>query len=144
MQDKEEITAQTRRPPIDVAQVIEYRQRGLTLSEISKILGCSKSNIYYHLEKVSEDVDALPVFKKHRADLLAMKGRELYNSLDAEAIAKASLSQRVVAFGILTDKERMERGETTHNIGIADFTRRISDIDRELAQLEAEVGHDQE
>ena len=150
MQDKEEITEHaltvqtTANKGIPIEKIMEYRGRGLTIREIAKLVECSPSNVHARLQAIADDIDNLPLYRKHRADLLALKGKELYESMDAEAIAKASLSQRVVAFGILTDKERMERGETTHNIGIADFTRRISDIDRELAQLEAEVGHDQE
>jgi hypothetical protein len=48
--------------------------------------------------------------------------------------------QRSASFGILYDKERLERNQSTANVAYADMTRHVSELDREIAQLERELG----
>jgi hypothetical protein len=57
-------------------------------------------------------------------------------------IQKASPYQRVGMFGILYDKERLERGQTTENIGYMDYNRALEQVMAERNKLQAELGLD--
>ena len=101
---------------IPIESILEYRTKGLTYEEIGNLLGCTKVNIHYRLKPYMDEINGLADYKKHRADVIAIKGRKILNSLTDEDIQKAPAGQRVMMYGILYDKERLERGESTHNI----------------------------
>jgi hypothetical protein len=88
---------------------------------------------------MSEQIEVEP-FKRHRAEILAGKQAEILKSLTNEELKKASVYQRVGMFGILYDKERLERGQSTQNVAYAEMEREMSEIDREIEVLEAELG----
>ena len=92
------------------------------------------------LKPYTAAIDSLQEIKTHRADVFTVMGQSFLDSLDADDIKAASLLQRVTAMGILYDKERLERGQSTANVGIADYTRRIQDIDAECNRLLASLG----
>ena len=104
---------------IPLESIIEYKRKGLTTREIAELLGCSHSNIVQRLQDVSEDITTLDQYKTHRADILAFTGRRMVNVFlgltDAEQ--KEVVKRRgMVDYGILYDKERLERGQSTHNL----------------------------
>ena len=101
---------------IPIESIIEYRSKGLSTREIAALTNCTHSNIVQRLQRIAEDIDTLPHYKSHRADILAINGRRILNSITDEDIKKAPAGQRVMMYGILYDKERLERGESTHNI----------------------------
>ena len=125
---------------IPIESIIEYRRKGLTTREIAAILNCSHTNIVERLQTVSDEIDTLPDYKKHRADILAIRGRRVLNNITNEKLEKATAYQLTGMFGIINQHERLERGESTSNVGFADYTKKISDIDKEIEALEAEVG----
>jgi hypothetical protein len=124
---------------ISLSEMIRLRNRGLSYEEIGRIVGCSKPNVWSRLEPYRKHIDGLPAFKEARADLLAVHQSRLLDSLSDEEIEKMPPGSRVVNFGILYDKERLERGQSTSNVCYADFTRSIQDLDREIQKLEAEI-----
>jgi transposase len=127
---------------IPLERFIELYCKGLSQVEIAKVLGINSSNVCRRLARHEKDLAALPVYKQNRADVLAFWQRRLLNSIEEADIKKASAYQRVGMFGILYDKERLERGETTQNIGYADYTKALSSVLEKRKQLEAELGID--
>ena len=101
--------------PIEV--LIGYSQQGLSAPEIGKLVGCSPTNIYQRFQTVNYTPQHLESFKKNRADLMAQKQRELLSALDSEAIKRMAPRDVVVSYGILYDKERLERGQATSITG---------------------------
>jgi len=63
-------------------------------------------------------------------------------SLTEADIKKMSARDRVLAFGILYDKERLERGQSTENIAYADLTKGLEEIQREKRKLAKDLGLD--
>ena len=103
---------------IPIESIIEYRKKGLKMSEIGKLLGCDHSNISRRLQLVEQDLDNLDAFKLHRADILALNGRKLLSHITQEKLEKAPLGTLVLAACQLYDKERLERGQSTNNQAI--------------------------
>ena len=128
---------------IPLEKIIELYTKGLSQSEIAKYFNCSRQAINARVSPYLEDLQALPDFKKFRADVLAFHQRRLLNSLDNESIQKASPFQRVGMFGILYDKERLERGESTENVSYIDMTRTRAQMEADRIRLEAELGLDE-
>ncbi len=87
-----------------------------TPSEIAKTLDCSISLITHTLKRYGLNQQVIESFKQQRAEILAGKQAELMSSLSSEDIQKASPYQKVGMFGILYDKERLERDLSTSNL----------------------------
>ena len=101
---------------IPIESIIEYKRKGMTTREIGKLVGCTHSNIVKRLQSVSDDLDTLDSYKFHRADILAFNGRKLLNHITDDKLKKAPVGSLVLAACQLYDKERLERGQSTHNI----------------------------
>jgi len=93
---------------------------GLTHKDIGGLLNCSESTVRYHLRNMGiASRKELEDFKVNRADLLAMKQSEMIHSLTDDKTQKASLRDLIWSFGVLYDKERLERGQSTGNIALS-------------------------
>jgi len=99
-----------------IEKILKYRKQGLSLPEIGGILGISKQAVHQRLQPYAEELENLEDYKEHRADILALKGRQILKNIDNDRLEKASAYQLAGMYGILYDKERLERGESTHNI----------------------------
>jgi hypothetical protein len=93
---------------IDLAET-----KKLSHSQISKIIGCSAPNVTQRLQRAG--ITTLGNYKSNRADVIALVGKQILSSISDEDIKKASLNQKVVSYGILYDKERLERDLSTAN-----------------------------
>ena len=127
-------------PTIPIARIIELRNKKLTYEEIATLLNCSTQNIHQRLQPFAKSIDSLPSIKENRADVLAIYNDMILNSLNPDEIKKAPARDKVWMYGVLYDKERLERGQTTSNVGYADYTRELRDLDKEILALEAELG----
>ena len=125
---------------IHMERIIALRNKGLSLAEIAGVLNCSKQNIHERLQGYAEDIDALQDFKDNKADTLAVYQRRMLNSLTPGDIKSASPYQRVGMFALLYDKERLERGQTTENIGYMDYNHALDQVMRERERLQDELG----
>ena len=125
---------------IPLIRVLELRKKGLSTTDIAKILDCSPETIAYHLKPFLTGIDYLPAIREHRADLFTVVGHGLVESIGEDVIKDASLLQRVTAMGILYDKERLERGQSTSNVSVADYTAKLVDLRTERERLEAALG----
>ncbi len=86
--------------------------------EIAESLNTSIQHVCQTLERYGIDHKATESFRKHRAEILAGLQSKILESVDLEDIKEASLLQRVTAAGILYDKERLETGKSTANLGV--------------------------
>ena len=129
---------------IPIGKLIELRNKGLSHSEIGKIVGCSKQNISERLQPCIKDIDNLKSFKENKADILAIHQSRLLNNLTTEDIKKSSGYQKVGMFSVLHNQERLERGESTSNIAYADMTKNMAELQAKRKALEAELGMDNE
>ena len=72
-------------------------------------------------------------FKEQRADVLAFYQQKLLNSLTDSDIKRMPPGSRLTGFGILYDKERLERGQSTDNIAVEAL---IEDLHNTQEQLD--------
>ena len=113
---------------IDVDKAIELRLKGLTYQDIANYFGCAKQSVWQRLQPFIPKTEGLKAFKQHKADLLAAKQAELLFSLTPEAIKDTTPYQRVGMFGILYDKERLERGQATEIVEYNEFEEQTQDL----------------
>ena len=108
----------------------------LTVNQGARLLGCSKQNIYLHLNKIgltwSGITRKLKSFKENRADILALKQSVCLDNLTAEKAEKSSNRDLAVTFGILYEKERLDRGESTANVSV--LSKRLDAAKRRLKE----------
>lgn len=111
---------------IDIQQAIELRCKGLSYQEIADYFGVAKPSVWEALRPYVHDIEInLDTFKEKRADLMAHAQARTLALLTNEDIQKASARDKVIIFGTLYDKERLERGQSTSNISV--LTRAIED-----------------
>jgi len=120
---------------IPIETIIEYRNRGLSYTEIAKLTGCSRQNVQQRLETVEYSKEDIENFKKHRGDVFAFLQSKLINSIDSDAIKGMQPYQRIIGASILYDKERLEQGKSTGNINILEVTATIDDLQRQAEVL---------
>jgi len=99
--------------PVDAAGALSLRNNhNLSYSEIAAIQGVSKQAIHKTIKHLP-DKSIVDAYKQDRADILAAQQVRLLNSVDDACISKARLSERMIAYAIMFDKERLERGQAT-------------------------------
>lgn len=103
---------------IPLESILELRNKNLTLEQIGKIVGCTKQTVSQRLKEYQPTFEKIEHLKKNRADVLTLKQSEILNSLTLSEIQKASPQVKGMLFGILYDKERLERGQSSNNISV--------------------------
>jgi hypothetical protein len=120
---------------IPISRIIELRKRGNSYTEIGKILGCTKQNVELRLRPFKAEIEALESFKEQKADVLAVYQLKLLNSLTEADIKNIPPGSRLTGFGILYDKERLERDKSTANVSVHELQETI--ISSQQAREEA-------
>lgn len=94
---------------IPIELLIDLSQKNLSYSQIAKQVGCTSSNIIQRFNAIDYTPARVEAFKRSRADFLAFTQSRILNSITMEDINKANLQTKVISFGILHDKEMIER-----------------------------------
>ncbi len=123
---------------IPIETLVSLRNKGLSFEQIARITGCCKQNVHQRLESIGYSKERLENFKESRADVFAFMQSKLLNSIDNAAIQKMQPYQRIIGTGILYDKERLERGQSTGIIDITTTIRSIEDLSAREKILEAQ------
>lgn len=84
--------------------------------EIADKIGCDKRTVGAVLAKYNIKQEDVELFKENRADIYAGVIQKIVTSIDSKVVENASLRDRATAVGILQDKERLERGQSTANV----------------------------
>jgi len=118
---------------------------GLTITQAADRLNCHKSNISDHLQRNGITPGYLQKYKTKRADVLAYWQHKILNSISTDDIKSASLHQKATAYGILYDKERLERGQSTQNIESHQYVMEaynyLKNLDQERQKIEERLGN---
>ena len=96
---------------LDLEKVLTMRQRGLSLNEIGKIVGVSKQAVSQYLKRQGVDIEEIDHFRKNKAVILHGKQKMILDQIDNAQIKKMSPSDKVISFGILYDKAKIEEGK---------------------------------
>jgi len=101
---------------IDLEKAIELRLKGVTYEDIAKVFGCTKTAVIQRLKPyvATTDIDT-ELFIKNRAAILANRQVSVLAEMTSEKLEKSSAKDLAVTFGVLYDKERLERGQSTSN-----------------------------
>lgn len=105
-------------PKIDIDKAVQHRFNGLTMAEIGKIFNCSKQAVSQALAPYKNIPKGYKTYKDRKAEILELKQYELVCAVDAAAIKKMQPYQAITAIGILEDKIRLIRGESTQNVSV--------------------------
>ena len=130
---------------LDLSRVLKLRLvNKLTYPEIAKQFGCSKQAIHKALGRVAHLMDrpeALDAYQDHKDNILAAAQLEVIDNLvDPVRLKKASVNNLAYAAQSLDNMIRLQRGETTSNIGYADYSKALEQVIKDRAKLEAELG----
>ena len=96
---------------LDLEKVLTMRQRGLSLNEIGKIVGVSKQAVSKYLKRQGVDIEEIEHFRKNKAVILHGKQKMILDQIDNAQIKKMSPRDKVISFGILYDKAKVEEGK---------------------------------
>ena len=98
-------------------KMLDLKARGLTYQEIGDLCGgLSRQAVHRRIGGHFTDEEKLLHYKNNRADLLAATQERILSSIDDETISKANLQSKALAYGVLFDKERLERNLSTSNL----------------------------
>ena len=90
----------------------------LTYKEIADLEGVTPQAIHSSIKDLLPNSDT-ELYKQSRADILSEVQRKILTNLDDATIKSLVERRGLVDFGILYDKERLERGQSTENVAIA-------------------------
>ena len=91
---------------------------GLTHEEIASYFGVSReavSKMVARMDLVRETTNP-SLFQQRMEEEILIRMESIMRYMTPDKMTKASLSQLVMALGILYDKLRLQRGESTHNV----------------------------
>jgi hypothetical protein len=105
----------------------------LTYQALADATGRDKSTVWRALKRYHIEKKRTEVYKENRADILAGTQEKLIEIIntDKTKLDKASLKDIGIVFGILDDKERLTRGQSTQNIALSHI---VEIVDRDLKQ----------
>lgn len=106
---------------IELAASRKPNGRPYTQAEIGAVLGISVPAVCAALKKLPQSVlQARDVqsYRNNRADIFADSQRLILQYITPEKLKKASINQLGTLFGILYDKEQLEKGRSTQNVAV--------------------------
>jgi hypothetical protein len=115
----------------------------LSTREIGKMVDCSHVNVITVLKRYGINRDETEDYRNGRAEIFAgMQHRILKSITEADIKGMTGLA-RLTGVGILYDKERLERGQSTSNVDVrvtAALEVELSQIDKEIERLKGKSG----
>jgi predicted transcriptional regulator len=127
-----------------IEKILKYNAGGISSPDIAKMLSVSPSAVQKVIQRylpTKADRKALEIFKTNKADILSIFQRKMLYSITDEQIDAMSVSQKMMAFGILFDKERLLRGQPTSISAIASVIRSVRDKQKEVSERLEHLRH---
>lgn len=125
---------------LSIETIIDLRQRGLSVGQIGKLIGCSTQNVAKRLAKINETIDNTHKYRKNRAFILAYHEQRISQELTDAKLKKAKFIDLVKGMSFLHNQERLEEGKSTQNIAYADMVKLRAQTEAEITALEADFG----
>ena len=103
-----------------ITKVVDQLERnpGLTYNELGKLNGTGHVAMIKLLARHGITREHVEEYKSGRAELFAGIQERVLLSITSGDIEKASLRDKVIAAGVIYDKERLERGQSTSNVSV--------------------------
>ena len=122
--------------PVNILEALDLRMnKGLSYAKIGAIQGVTDVAIFNKIKPLLPEPDNA-IFKDQRADIFSNLQKNILLSINADDLKKAPLQSKVVAAGILYDKERLERGLATERIDHVVLSAKLSDLQAEEERLD--------
>ena len=130
---------------LDLKRILKLRLvNKLTYTDIAGMYGCSPQAVQKacgSLSKLLENPIVLEGYKDNKAELLESAQLSMItNMVDEEKLQKASVNNLAYAAQSLDNMIRLQRGETTSNIGFADYSKALEQVIKDRDKLERELG----
>ncbi len=108
---------------IELGKLFHLRfEKGLSINEIAAVAGISKQAVYSRLKRFSSmlgEPEIHQTYREHEASIFdSARMKLLANALDPRRLANAGTRDLIVSAGILFDKTRLIRGESTSNLSV--------------------------
>lgn len=115
--DKEVLQPSIHAPKwIPVQTLIELSEKGLNGTQIAKIVGISRNAVCQSFKRHNYTPQHLKAYQSAKAAVYDHYQDQVLRTLTPAEIKKAPLAARTMLFGVLYDKARLERGQSTTNI----------------------------
>jgi predicted transcriptional regulator len=127
------------RSKIDVGKAFELRMKGMQVKDIAKLMGVTPGAVTLRLQafsKVLKNPNNIKVYDDNIDKILSAAQLELVSSaLSRDKIKKAATYQLVASYGILFDKQRLVRGQSTANVAYQDMTQAEAEIEERINKM---------
>lgn len=133
MTDKTDNLPDTRPKGIPIEDLIAYRKKGLSTTEIGKLTGCDHSNVARRLKEA--DLDGLDRFRENKDAAFEHLQRTAVNSITGDDLKGMNALQRITAAAILQDKIAALRGQASQ---IVDHRHLVVDLGAAIQRLRDE------
>lgn len=123
---------------VNVKAAIKARLAGQTYSQIAAAQGVDTSRIFRHIKPLMSafpHADQLHEYQEKQAEVFDAVATGIVSSISNQDLEKATLQQKVTSIGILTDKARLIRGQSTNNTMSVLLTRHVRDTPPEPAVI---------
>jgi hypothetical protein len=139
------IVDQAETSDIDVGKALSLRLKNkLSYAKIGELLNVPKTTVYDNLkwiESLIANPAEIEAYDSNRAMLLTAAELMILKELaNGGSVQKASANNLAFVYDKLTNARRLEQDKATSNVSHHHMTTEISEIDKELRELEAERG----
>ena len=103
---------------LDTVRALKLRASGMSYRQIASLTNSDKSTVHQTLAPILAelaDPKTTEMYRSKQAEIMDGLAAKTVASITDEDISKSGFRDRVVALGILTDKSRLIRGESTSN-----------------------------
>ena len=126
---------QPKRQKVNVAAALDLQlNHGLSYAQMAPILGVTPAAIHKRIKHLLPDENT-QYYQDHRANILSRVQLELLSQVDARRLKKVNIRDAVISAGILYDKERLERGQSTANADMRILSVTLAELDAQEKEL---------
>ena len=131
---------QPNRRKVNVAAALDLQlNHGLSYAQMAPILGVTPSAIHRRLKHLLPD-ESTKYYQDHRADIFSHVQLKLLSQIDAQRLKKVNIRDAVISTGILYDKERLERGQSTANADMRVLSTTLQELEEQERELKRSLG----
>ena len=105
-------------PKIDTKAALRMKLKGVSDSDIAKSQGVTRGAVYKKLKPLLEKIPGAEYraeYQDQQADILDSLAAGIISSITQKDLKRASLLSKVNCMGVLIDKSRLIRGQSTSN-----------------------------
>jgi predicted DNA-binding protein YlxM (UPF0122 family) len=132
---------------VDVKKALSQRLKGVSCAEIAEGMGVSRMAVSKRLKPLLSKVPGYEYrleYQDKQADILDALAAGIVGSITPKDLKRASLLSKVNSMGVLIDKSRLIRGQSTSNSVSILLARHVhlappTSTDREVIELEEEI-----